>query len=137
MGGLIVSDNDNPTSTICRGFRQDDVDFPNWEANARRIVAAVNAAEGFTTEELESGAIERLWTTVKQANEVDRVYQQEAGRLKAQNVQLLETLKWTTRNLQEASTLTDNEGADYEDVYAPVINAAHAAIVAAEKTPTS
>lgn len=55
-GGLIVPDNDNPVSTICSGFGRDEDDFPNWPANALRIVACVNACEGISTELLEQGA---------------------------------------------------------------------------------
>lgn len=130
-GGLIVPDNDNPISTICRGFGRDDDDFPNWEANARRIVACVNACEGMKTEELE-----QMYGGVWRDIFVDSLDKDVLiDELKAKNIRLLETLEWTVENLQEASALTDNEGADYEEVYAAVINAAHAAIAEAEKTP--
>ena len=39
--------------SICQFYNRFGTDFPNFEANARRIVACVNACEGLSTERLE------------------------------------------------------------------------------------
>lgn len=107
------------------------------KANARRIVACVNACEGIETEALEtmpSGKIARL---KKERDEViiDKMaLMMERDNLKVKNARLLEALKWTVENLQEASGLTDSEGGDYTEVYHQVIKAANIAIAEAEKT---
>lgn len=129
-GGLIVPDIDNPIATICRGFGRDDDDFPNWKENARRIVACVNACEGIKTEMLEQfGNLEGL------SEQLDR-RDNEFKAMQALNIRLLVALKKTSEELLQASSLTDYEGSDYTEVYKPTIEAAHAAIAEAEKTPT-
>ncbi len=100
------------------------------KANARRIVACVNACEGIPTELLEQGA--GFW---KKSNLHDEERDAAFSNLLRVNAQLLEVLKLTVENLQEASRLTDSEGGDYTEVYRPVINAARSAI--AEYTTTT
>lgn len=39
--------------SICQFYNRSGTDFPNFEANSRRIVACVNACEGLSTERLE------------------------------------------------------------------------------------
>lgn len=45
--------------SICQFHNRFGTDFPNFDANARRVVACVNACAGRTTEELEDIAILR------------------------------------------------------------------------------
>lgn len=99
------------------------------KANAQRIVVCVNACEGIPTKLLEQGA--GFW---EKANSYDEERDAAFADLLRENARLLEALKWTVENLQEASGLTDSEGGYYTYVYRPVINAANAAIAEAEKT---
>jgi hypothetical protein len=99
------------------------------QADARRIVVCVNACEGIPTKLLEQGA--GFW---EKSNLHDEERDAAFADLLRENARLLEALKWTVENLQEASRLTDSEGGDYTEVYLPVINAANIAIAEAEKT---
>jgi len=93
-GGLIVPDNGNPTAVICRGFGKQEEDFQNWPANARRIVAAVNACGNIPTETLETIQIDAL---KKDRDEViiDKMaLMLERDILKAKNARLLAALKY-------------------------------------------
>ena len=82
-GGLIVPDNGNPIATICRGFGRDEEEFPNCPANARRIVACVNACEGIPTKDFEGKHINDIFTEITL----------EKNRLEVQNARLLAALK--------------------------------------------
>lgn len=58
----------------------------NKEANARRIVAAVNACEGIETEILEAGTMGEIGTAI-------RTMDTENERLRQQNAELVQALK--------------------------------------------
>lgn len=78
---------------ICTAFvgnERKNMVFDNWPANARRIVACVNACKGIDTEKLESfsGKMERVFET-------NLVFAEQIAKLKAQNAELVEALRET------------------------------------------
>lgn len=71
---------------------------PQAEANARRIVACVNACEGILTEALEAEPEQRLvkYLSTRKANYL--VASLEIGKLMAQRDELLAALEWISEN---------------------------------------
>src|SRR4051812_32479621 len=56
-----------PDPTVTHGLVVADIEtLPEAEANARRIVGAVNACEGIPTEALESGVIKQLADVIEE-----------------------------------------------------------------------
>lgn len=144
---------DNNGKTIGRIIAKED---------ARRIAVAVNACAGIPTDMLEEGIIGKAMADFEMMQEAEKIMLKTLAELRLENLRLgienqriketacvakedsdirrgpvnatvLQALIEVTNALQDASGLTDNEGGDYTQEYAPVIEEARRVIEQAER----